>query len=752
MNQVLPFGRKVLALLFLFCWVSASATDPTISASNVTFPASQIDGGQFQVSFTGGNGTGRIVVVKEGSDITGVPQDFTRYTTNPAFGTAGSEFTAPGEYVVAYTTSVSSAITVTNLKAGTTYYVAIFEFNGNYNVPSTIDYSAVTPTGKLVTTDSAPSTQATITGFSLVAGTSLRVHYTNGNGTGRMVVVKKGTTITALPVDLTQYNYSSVFKSTAAGSYYLDAETFIVLKWNTTSPGTADYAYVSGLEPNSTYTFAVFEYNSSVSAVSPVFLRPGTQMTVTTNAGPTLASSGITSGTPDGNRLNPYWANGNGARRLVIAKKGSAVTSAPVNGNRYTANAQFGMGAEIVAGSNEYVVYDGVSNGLTVTNLEKATGYHFAVYEFDMDANGYAYYLTSSHASATISTAAAPTNNLTLTVSNITGSSAKLNYTFPSSGYGNSRMSVIRDSFPVDFLPVDLTAYSGNTSTYGGGALVAPGTYTLAGQTNGGAPTVTGLTPGHTYYVTIFEMNGTTAPVYLTPGASVSFTIPNEPTAASTNPVFSSIEGNSIRFDWINGNGARRIVVARKGSAVSSVPQDGITYTAAAFGSGTELVAGSGEFVVYDGTFNSVTISNLEKATTYHFAVFEYNPSATGPDYLNAAGKWLAASKATASAPATQTSNLSASNIQLNQATISFTGGSGAGRIFVMREGSPVDAEPLDFVNYNFSAVFGNVQLGTGNFIVAKSVGNFTVTNLKPGTQYYITAFEYNGNSAPVFL
>lgn len=752
MAQFSRLEKTFFFLFFVLFTLTVNAAEPTMSASNISFPANQIDGGQFQLSFTSGNGAGRIVVLKEGSDITGVPQDFTKYNFNTAFGTAGTEFTAPGEYVVASTTSSAPVITITNLKAGTVYYIAIFEYNGTYSTPSSIDYSTITPTGKMVTTAVAPTTQATITGFSVVTGNSLKINYTNGNGTGRIIVAKKGTAITATPVDLTNYNSNNVFKGSTGSSFFLDAETFIVLKWNSPVPGGSGFVDVSNLEPNTTYTFAVFEYNSNTSGTSPVFLKSTVAKTIATSAGPTKSVTSVSFGTSDGNKINIFWANGNGMRRMVIAKKGSAVTTMPVNGNRYIATAQFGLGQEMLPGSGEFVVYDGNSNGLIVTNLETSTPYHFAIYEYDLDSTGYAYYLTSSFAVANNSTSIRPLNNVNPLVTSMNGSSALLNLQLPASGYGSTRLSVIRDGAPTSFLPVDLTQYVSNTSNYGSGTLVGTNTYLLYGQNNGTSINVTGLTPGHTYYVSFFEMNGSTAPVYLTPGASINFTIPSEPSTAATNPIFSSIEGNSIRFDWTNGNGARRIVVARKASAVASLPQDGANYTASTiFTSGTELATGLGEYVVYDGTGTNVTVTNLEKATAYHFAVFEYNSSATGPDYLTAAGKWLSTSNATVAVPLTQTYNLSASNIQSTQANITFTVGSGAGRIFIMHEGSPVDVEPAEFTNYSYNTSFGSVQIGTGNYIVSKGSSSFTVFNLKPGMQYYITSFEFNGNSAPVY-
>ncbi len=68
----------------------------------------------------------------------------------------------------------------------------------------------------------------------------------------------------------------------------------------------------------------------------------------------------------------------------------------------------------------------------------------------------------------------------------------------------------------------------------------------------------------------------------------------------------------------MNGDGAKRIVVARQGSAVTFTPANGIDYTAdAAFGNGTNL--GNDQFIIYNGTNSNVTVTNLLPSVVYHF-------------------------------------------------------------------------------------------------------------------------------------
>ncbi|MFN4083866.1 MAG: PKD domain-containing protein [Bacteroidia bacterium] len=100
--------------------------------------------------------------------------------------------------------------------------------------------------------------------------------------------------------------------------------------------------------------------------------------------------------------------------------------------------------------------------------------------------------------------------------------------------------------------------------------------------------------------------------------------LPNTPTTQATNLTFSNITNTALRVNWINGNGAQRMVIARPNAPVNINPVNGIGYIAnAIYGQGSNL--GNGNFVVYKGTNNFVNVSGLNPLTAYHFAVFEFN-------------------------------------------------------------------------------------------------------------------------------
>ena len=105
------------------------------------------------------------------------------------------------------------------------------------------------------------------------------------------------------------------------------------------------------------------------------------------------------------------------------------------------------------------------------------------------------------------------------------------------------------------------------------------------------------------------------------------------PTVSASNIQLDGKFCSQVSLSWTNGNGGNRMVVASKNSAVTSVPSTDVYYLANdSFGRGGALSAT--EFVVFNGTSNSVIIENLESNTTYHFEIFEYNGSGQSFSYL----------------------------------------------------------------------------------------------------------------------
>lgn len=139
------------------------------------------------------------------------------------------------------------------------------------------------------------------------------------------------------------------------------------------------------------------------------------------------------------------------------------------------------------------------------------------------------------------------------------------------------------------------------------------------------------LPQNRAYYAQIRTTNPVTISRVWKNSISTISCIPNQ---GPTNLLFSNVTANSVTLTWTRGNGQRCLVIAKQGSMVDSLPMNGTEYIAnSSFGLGATL--GSGNFIVYNGTANSVNVSNLVLSTNYHFAVVEYNGNNSTAAYLN---------------------------------------------------------------------------------------------------------------------
>tara|TARA_R110002096_G_scaffold278213_2_gene472231 strand:- start:3532 stop:11919 length:8388 start_codon:yes stop_codon:yes gene_type:complete len=345
------------------------------------------------------------------------------------------------------------------------------------------------------------------------------------------------------------------------------------------------------------------------------YLRDKYSTPFTAYAAPGTPASNLNFSSVTQNSMNLNLTKGGGTHRLILARKGSAVNAAPVSGVSYTGNLAFGLGNQI--GSGNYVMYAGTAGTTNpMTNMEFDETYHFAVYEYYL-INGVPQYSAASTASqATLNLT--QTSNLQITERTANSFSGSL-----TPGSGGSRLIVARQGGAVNWGPTDGVEYTGNTN-FGSGSQIGTGNYVIHSGNNGTGYSMTNLEASTVYYLAVFEFtyyDG--SPKYLdsNPATASDITFPGTP---ASNIQFSSVGLNEMTVSFTPGNGNKRIVVAREGSAVSAGPTNGQTYSASSvFESGQDL--GSGNYVIYNGTGNSVTLTGLSNTTTYHFAVYEYS-------------------------------------------------------------------------------------------------------------------------------
>ncbi len=140
------------------------------------------------------------------------------------------------------------------------------------------------------------------------------------------------------------------------------------LQYDVSETGVRIRAAAGGLATDTCDAFAVVETEPATQASGLAFSAVGeTQMTVS-------------------------WTSGSGAGRILLAKAGQTVSHPPVDGEGYTASSFFGVGSQI--GTNNFAIYAGSGNSVTVIGLSPLTRYFFAVYEYN-GAGATANYLTA---------------------------------------------------------------------------------------------------------------------------------------------------------------------------------------------------------------------------------------------------------------------------------------------------------------------------------------------------------------------
>jgi hypothetical protein len=589
---------------------ASQATDnspPATAATNLY--TNSHEGNRFNLYWTNGSGSRRIVVMREGSDVTAVPTNGIDYNHNRAFG-SGDDI-GSGEYIV-YDGNGSS-VQITNLQHSTTYYLKIFEYfgTGTYTIYQTTVIGSLTQN-----TIGRPATSASMS-FASVTGNSMQVNFTGGDGERRLVVCRADTPVDAVPTDYTSYtSYSTTFGNS---TYQLSSGQYIIYL------GTGNNVTLNGLSPGVTYYFKTFEYNGNG---APVYeLNPPDFSQATPTAPPTNPAQNISFNQIGAGRMNLNWSPGNGSRRVILAKAGAPVDAVPSDDMLYTASSTFGDGDEI--GSGNYVVYDATGSAMILSGLSTGTTYHFAIFEYN--SNGIEVLYLTPGAIASAATASPPTlPPSNLTTSDNSATSVQLGWTV---GDGTLRMVIVSEGAPFDSAPVDGTSYnySGNfssvsTSTIGNGKVVYLGSGTSIG--------ISGLQSGTTYYFYVFECNGTTSsPAILQTPASTMHTTQGPPQVAAAGLNAVDVEANTVSIQWTPGSGQKRLVVMRADGATNTPPSDAIDYTPnSAFGSGDEL--GGGNFAVYEGSGNTAVITGLSPLSVYHLSVYEFNFAGTGTRYL----------------------------------------------------------------------------------------------------------------------
>lgn len=556
----------------------------------------------------------------------------------------------------------------------------------------------------------APATQASSLTFSSVGSNSLTLNWTNGNGAGRVILAKAASAVDANPA-----NGSNPTANLAFGSgTQVGTGNFTV--FNGIGGGPIN---ITGLNPNTTYHFRVYEYCSPDRVYNVNTATNNPNSTTTPCATPTTQASSIVFSSVSSNQFTLNWTNGNGNGRVVLIKQGSAVDANPTDGSNPTANLAFGSGTQI--GTGNYTVFNGVGSGpITVTGLAANTTYHVRVYEFCTPTRNYNTNIATGNPNSQLTTAAAVP---TLSANTLTAFGSQcINGTFGPNSFTITGVALTTANVTV----ASLTGYEFATA--------AGGPYSSS---------LSLIQPGGAYSQAIF--------VRFIPTAAIAY------------------NGNIV----VGGAGASNINVVASGTGINGTPSvttvtatSILTTTASSGGNTLSTTCGtiSNKGVVWgtaanptvpsanstdDGTgtapFTS-SITGLTAGTTYNYRAYAINSNLVTSYGTNLTFTTLSleptahAASLTVTAPTTTslTLNFSAANTITNA----------NGYIILRRIGAAPTGLPLDATGYTVGNTIGDATVAA---IISSTAATSTIiTGLSGGTNYHFTLipYGYNGSNA----
>ncbi|MFQ3597369.1 MAG: T9SS type A sorting domain-containing protein [Chloroherpetonaceae bacterium] len=360
------------------------SNQPTVNVTNLS--ALNRTDTSVTLRWTNGNGNQRVIIAQTTGGL-----------VNPVNGTvysSGGNRYASGTLLggTAYCVYVGSdtSVTITGLSPATLYTFAGYELNvGN---AGSQHYQTINPsTLGIPSLATRPTVQASGIVITQTSQNVLKVKWTSGNGSERILVGKLNSPVDYVPqngsnpvVGSTQFNTGTPLGNGNLGLY----------------SGTGDSTTFS-IAQAGTYHFRVFELNGATTQ------QGGTHHYLTTTGAnnPNSGSGSILSPAPtsqvgalifseitDTSMRVSFSQQGNGIGKMLFAKAGSPVDELPQGGVTYTANTNFNQAQNL---NGTRVVYDGVAVSVLITGLSPNTTYHFRAFAYNGSGTNINYLTTA---------------------------------------------------------------------------------------------------------------------------------------------------------------------------------------------------------------------------------------------------------------------------------------------------------------------------------------------------------------------
>jgi hypothetical protein len=368
----------------------------------------------------------------------------------------------------------------TDLTETTIYVKFIPVTTGNKSV--TIDISGGSADAKTVSVSgfglsAEPTTQATVATATAASSTTMNINWANGNGGNRIVLMKAGSAVDALPVDATTYSGNLAFGS---GSQ-IGTGNFVIFAGSGSGP-----IQVTNLIGATTYYVAIFEYNTSVG---------GTENYLTSSPTTSSASTpGITVGALTG---APFCVDESNSAAGTI---------------EFTLTGTFDAGNDFTAWLSDFAgSFDTETQIGSLDNTNTAGTINISIPAGTATGSGYKLRIKSNNPAAISNeTSTFVINN---GISNVSGVSASngnaksvLTWTNPTNCF-DEILIVAKAESAVGTTPSgDGSDYTGSL-TFGSGTAFDGGFVVYKGSAS--PQTITALTNGTTYHFKLFTRRGT---------------------------------------------------------------------------------------------------------------------------------------------------------------------------------------------------------------------------------------------------
>ncbi len=506
------------------------------------------------------------------------------------------------------------------------------------------------------------------------------------------------------PADGTSYTANSTFGS---GSSLGD--------WKVVYNGTGNEVNVSGLNPDTQYSFRAYSYNGTNGTEN--YMSTYAEGSVNTEANtPTVAPSNLTFNTIQGTSTGMAWTKGNGESTLIVASASNSFT-APTKGSTYTVGSSLGSGV---------VVYNGTGNSGTATGLNPNTTYYYAAYTYNGSGATTNYLNTPAEANMHTLYAEPTVDISSVSMSNITTNSIDFTWTKGNGAY--TLVCVYGGTWGTPADAMSYTADSDHTSTssssISGSKVVYNGT--------GNSFTLTGLNPNTSYQVRFFSYNGM--------GGLENYLVPANVTSnfttlrKATKLVITHLSVNPLT----SGTAFTMTVQAQDANGMPAYNEEDITIE-------MTKATGNGSFggtttTILPSTNHSVTFTNL----VYTNNSGETGVAITASDLTTELTPFTYNNINVAPSTPTQDRAILQSSRTQTSMTISWSKGNGNGRI-VVASTSALTSVPSDNTSYTASATYGSgATIGNG-YVVYNGTGNScSISGLTPGTTYHFRVFAYN--------